>query len=109
MEYTKKQLLLEIDEAMTDSHYYLEMAYWNLEHFISDYLADAEPKELIFALRANPEVVRSALTTVLILLKLSLTELDKYSDCETWTVEQVLCQHDEIMKIKKVYEETEKE
>ena len=108
MEYTKEELIT-IDDAMQDSHYYLEMAYWILEHFISEYLADDELEELKWALQANPKVVEAALNTVLTLLRLSLTELDKYSDCETWTVNQVLRQHDEIMKIKKVYEEdTEK-
>ena len=108
MEYTKEELF-KIDEAMQGSRFYLEMAYWELERFISEYLADPELKELKFALQINPEAICSTFNTMRILLKLSLTELDKYSDCETWTVNQVLRQHDEIMKIKEIYQKIEKE
>ena len=108
MEYTKKELM-KINDAMIDSGYYLRTAYWNLERFIASYLEEEAPKELIFSLQTYPEAIRSILDSVLILLKLSLTELDKYSMCEMWTVRQALCQYNDIMEIKKAYRETEKE
>ena len=108
MVYSKKQLI-EIDDAMSGSRYYLEMAYHCLEHFISDYIDNAGEEELIFALQAYPQVISSLLNAVLTLLTLSLTEIDKYSKNEEWTVTQVRHNFDEIMAIKKIYQEKTEE